>query len=237
MGEENVISVTKLAFSGPKYSGKDTVTDTLEMEYCFTVASFSDQLKKIVKSIFGFMQFDYESSEKETRIVYTNPETKVQYTPRMVWQAFDMLPEIYPGVFVDSVQEEFIRLRETMQELGAVRLGFCIKDVRRPAELEYVKNNGFTLVFIDTDDPRSTNEASRHKSESFYPIIRSHADVYFFNSKMRTDWQLKIKNFIENLASTYKFEDLKKPPVIEYAGSVTENNDWADVANRHERNQ
>lgn len=175
----------RVAFSGPKFSGKDTIVEMysnmLDRKLCIlgqqwprvAVDSFSDVLKKIAHDFFPFMAFDYSSEAKETLVVYKNPDTGVEYTPRMIWQALDVLPEIYPDVFVNQV-ERFITETDTWPV-------HIIKDVRRPAELRWVKANGFKLVMIETDDPRSLN--ATHKSESFYEMFREHTDYVIVNNK------------------------------------------------------
>lgn len=189
-------SVVKIALSGRKYSGKDEFANRFSEEYGFYTFSFSDQLKRIGKNIFPFMKFDYPSEEKEELVVYVNPETGVKYTPRMVWQSLDLLPEIYPPIFVEMLDELMGRFFENVRKNDIRKVMVLIKDVRRPAELEYVKKQGFYLVYIDTDDERSFNEASHHKSEFFQDEIKAKADRVFFNSKNNSDWEQKVKEEI-----------------------------------------
>ena len=105
--------IVRVALGGRKYSGKDTFTDILEAEYNFTPFSFSDQLKKVARQMFPFMQLDYPSGEKETKIVHINMDTGQEFTPRDIWQALDVLPDIYPMIYVAMLKQEFITFVET----------------------------------------------------------------------------------------------------------------------------
>jgi len=125
--------IIKIALAGRKYSGKDEFAELFE-ELGFHIFSFSDQLKRIATNLFPFMKKDYTSKEKESLVVYTNPDTGVEYTPRDIWQALDLLPEIYPPVFVESMSNEVLNLAAKKRQV----LKRCVKDVRRPAELEWI---------------------------------------------------------------------------------------------------
>ena len=189
--------IVRIAFGGRKYSGKDTFTDILEAEYNFTPFSFSDQLKKVARQFFPFMQLDYPSEDKETKIVHTNLDTGQEFTPRDIWQALDILPEIYPMVFVEMLKQEFITFVETCrahQINKAMRV--VIKDVRRPTELRYTKGQGYYLIYVDTDDERSFNNKAQHKSESFQEEIKAKADSVYFNSKKNPNWEKDLREFL-----------------------------------------
>jgi hypothetical protein len=193
------IRFIRFAFSGPKFCGKDTIVKRLKEEYGFAVFSFSDQLKVVACEQFPFMPLDYPSEEKETLVVYKNQETGKEYTPRDIWQALDLLPTIYPDVYIRRVHKQIDTYVDRMSNLGAGELRICIKDVRRPAELAYVVRQGYWLTLIDTDDTRSRNEKANHISESFYEDIRRAAKTTFFNSKSDPEYEKKIEQLIAKL--------------------------------------
>jgi len=199
-------NVVKLAFAGRKFSGKDEFADMAEELYSFYTFSFSDQLKMIATQLFPFMKIDYPSEEKETLVVYHNRETGVSYTPRMLWQNLDILPEIYPEIFVDMLNEEFNRFCKTCAGVGVGNnIRALIKDVRRPAELNYVRKMGFYLVYIESDNPRSFNKYSQHKSESYQDLIRETSDKIIFN-KRQENWKEFISEEVKCIAQEIGIE-------------------------------
>ena len=197
--------LTKIALAGRKFCGKDTLADLAIEEHNAKVFSFSDKLKEIAHSLFPFMDLDYTPEEKETKVVYNNLETGVKYVPRDIWQSLDILPTIFPYVFIDRLHMEIDVLLNMWQFasegewLKKYDLFIIIKDVRRPAELEYIKNQGYKLIYIDTDDERSFNEKSMHKSESFQDLLEKEADLVFMNSKKDKDYLNRMRNVIKEV--------------------------------------
>jgi len=119
----------RIAVSGGDYAGKDTMLNFIK--HAYEPLSFSDGLKKIAHDIFPWCNLDYLPDEKENKVIYTNPDTGKVYSPRMVWETLDCLPQIDPDVFIRPLHD----LQENTLAQGQHRL--CIKDIRRPRELEY----------------------------------------------------------------------------------------------------
>jgi len=216
--------LTKIALGGPKFCGKDTVADVFVEKYNFTVFSFSDQLKKIAIDLYPFMKYDYPSDDKETLIVYTNLDTGVELTPRDVWQSLDALPDTYPEIFVNMMEQQVKNFLDTVrQHEMADDIRILIKDVRRPAEIRYAKRFGYHNIYIDTDDPRSFNKAAEHKSESFQEEVKAAADVVYFNSKKDRYWDVKLEGFVDSEAERFELTEVQRKTLVDEWQNCKEN--------------
>ena len=65
---------------------------------------------------------------------------------------------------------------------------------------QYIKvNQGYKLIYIETDDERSFNAKSIHKSESFQDLLEKEADLVFMNSKKDKDYLNRMRNVIKEV--------------------------------------
>lgn len=198
----------KIAISAGDFGGKDTVLDILQFEHnsSYDGLSFSDGLKMIGSDIFPWLDLDYLPSEKESKIVFHNPDTDVEWTARKVWEALDILAQIDPETFMRALKkEESAIIQEGMHNREHIRL--CIKDIRRPAELAYCKANGYKILFIDTDDDRWLKKKKEDQSLiiQFREEIKAAADYTYFNKKDTKSYESKVpmghQKWHENLAN------------------------------------
>lgn len=184
----------KFAFSGCKFSGKDTLVNSLADEHHILVYSFSDPLKVICKNLFPFMKFDYPSNEKEQPI-YTNPVTGVQYSPRDIWTKMNVMVDIYPNILVEKMatvyKEDLEIFKESTQDIILI-----IKDLRphNPLELKFCKDHGFKIIYIENivDPVQNPTDVT----EQGYDFILSQSDYVYRNNKNGTEEFQRIFNQI-----------------------------------------
>lgn len=200
-------STTKLAFSGGDFAGKDTMLNLLS-DYYHSL-SFSDGLKKIANDIFPWCNLDYPPEQKENSVIHINRDTGVNYTPRKVWETLDVLAQIDPEVFIRPVKELLWDIINS-----SVNKRVIIKDIRRPCELEFCKQQGFTIVFIQTDDERWLNklENDNRLIIQFRKVIEEYSDFKYMNSKKNENWQNDMKIFVRELL--YQMGDHKTSKII-----------------------
>ena len=183
--------VHKIAISGGDFAGKDTMLDYIK--HLYKPLSFSDGLKKIANDIFPWCNLDYLPEEKENKVIYTNPETGVEYTPRMVWEVLDCLPQVDPDVFIRPLKDmESEYMRNNVSRM-------CIKDIRRPRELQYCVDRGYHIVYIDTDDERWLHKVqtdNRTIIQFRHKAVRNAAHTSYFNSKSDRNWRTNFASFI-----------------------------------------
>jgi hypothetical protein len=190
----------KIAFSGFNGCGKDFCADYLQDNFDYRVFSFSDQHKNIAHQLFPWLEFDYPSSEKET-VVYTNPETGEAFTPRMVWEMLDVLPQIDPAINIvpldDQIQKYYNSATWTHNQFKVL-----IKDVRRPSELEYVKKNGYVLVYIECPnnlDVKFEKDFTKRSPGKFQTLIHNESHFKIYNDT-KTDRVLKeLKEIVDGV--------------------------------------
>jgi hypothetical protein len=190
----------KVALSGFNKCGKDHCADYLKNEHGYKVFSFSDQHKNIARQLFPWLEFDYPSSEKE-EVVYTNPETGEGYTPRKVWEMLDLLPQIDPSINIAPLDEQIEKCRE-IYGLPKIPLKILIKDVRRPSELEYIKKNGYVLIYIhgsNTEMNWTNLKYMKQTPQCFQSGIWEQSDFKIYND-MKTENVIKqLKEIISNV--------------------------------------
>lgn len=183
--------MNKLAFTGNMYSGKDHFAQYLKEQHGYYILSFSDQLKYIAKDLFPWLKSDYPSDKKNEQVFY-NEERGVEYTPRLVWQALDILPQIDPAIFIRRLN---IVLAYIESDANII-----IKDVRRPAELKFIQEAKFTLIHLKINKTLQMEKSvgMDHISESFIKEISKHADYVFENDYSGIDKFAKFykDNFI-----------------------------------------
>jgi dephospho-CoA kinase len=132
----------KLAFTGISGSGKDFLVNHLIEEERFTRVSFSDQLKKLAKLIYPWMETDYEPIIKETPLNITIPETGefISHTPREIWLMLNDLRKVENKLFLRMLQDEISNIDSK---------NIVISDVRPQLEWDWCKKEGFTTIYVE----------------------------------------------------------------------------------------
>lgn len=131
----------KIAFTGIAGSGKDFLVNYLVQEQGYTRVSFSDQLKKLSKLIYPWMEQDYPPFEKEQPLNITLSSGElITKTPREIWIHLNKLREIEDGLFLRMLQDE-------LKSLNTDKI--VISDIRPKIEWDWCKNNGFTTIYIE----------------------------------------------------------------------------------------
>ena len=131
----------KLALSGISGSGKDYLAKHLIKNHQFTRVSFSDQLKKLAKLIYPWMEQDYPEFEKELPLnVVTSRGEKITLTPRQIWLKLNCLRDIEDGLFIRMLEEEMALKNSD---------NIVISDIRTKHEFNWCVKNGFTTVYIN----------------------------------------------------------------------------------------
>jgi hypothetical protein len=192
----------KIAFSGFNGCGKDYCADYLQDNFDYRVFSFSDQHKNIAHQLFPWLEFDYPPSEKEI-VVFTNPETGEEFTPRKIWETLDILPQIDPAINVEPLD---VQIGKYMSLFGSGQRTdgkILIKDVRRPSELDYVKKNGYVLVYIECPnnlDVKFEKDFTERSPGKFQTLIHNESHFKIYND-MRTDRALReLKEIVDGLS-------------------------------------
>lgn len=131
----------KIAFTGISGSGKDYLIEYLTRNKNFHRVSFSDQLKKLAKKIYPWIEKDYPPLIKEKPLNLTLSSGEIiTNTPREIWIFLNSLRKIEDGLFVRMLEEELSLLNIT---------NIVISDIRPQIEWDWCKKNGFTTIYIE----------------------------------------------------------------------------------------
>jgi hypothetical protein len=131
----------KLAFTGISGSGKDYLVDYLVKEHGYHRVSFSDQLKKLAKIIYPWMEKDYPPLEKEQKLnITTRTGEVITKTPREIWLELNSLRTVENQIFIRMLEEH-------LEMLNVPKI--IISDIRPENEWLWAKKNGFTTIYIE----------------------------------------------------------------------------------------
>ena len=125
----------------PAGYGKDYLAKVL-IDKGYVRLSFSDQLKKLCTKIFPWIECDYPAKVKETQLEFDTGFEKIEKSPREIWLKMgEIQRDIETNIFVRMLQET-LDLMSTAENL-------IITDIRTAPEMAWIKQNGFTTVFIE----------------------------------------------------------------------------------------
>lgn len=115
--------VIKLAFIGKLRSGKDTAATRLVTQYGFQSFAFGTALKASAHDIF--------------------PDVPRTPKPRALYQFMNVMRDYDPDVWIKHVERsvEYALDKRTTK-------GIVITDARQANEIEWARNNGFTIVRV-----------------------------------------------------------------------------------------
>lgn len=161
----------KIAFMGVSGSGKDFLADYLISNYNFIRLSFSDQLKKLSKFIYPWMEEDYPSERKALPLNITLPTGElIHHTPRDIWLNLNGLRKIENKIFIRMLSSEM----KLLEKNNTSKINIIITDIRSNEEFLWCKENHFTVIYIN----RTENDYKK------YPI-----DKHVIENKYKTDYQ------------------------------------------------
>lgn len=179
------------AFSGLKGSGKDTAAAVLVREYGFTKIAFADAVRELALTIdplvpspntgyhyrlsymvhmYGWDQLKRLVPEVRRLLQVIGTEGGRAMAGENVW--IDILAKRYPDIGSDAVR-------------------YVITDCRFDNEVDFVRDNGGKLVWID----RPGLASDGHASESEH--IRDLASVVVYNTDEMTVFQNTIRQIVE----------------------------------------
>jgi dephospho-CoA kinase len=127
------VDVIKISLTGKLRSGKDTAARHLYIKYGFTTVAFGDALKKHAHATFPWVS---EFSK-----------------PRALYQQFgQLMRQIEPDVWIKHAEQAVKGAIDFRVNTGAERVGVVITDVRQQNEVDWCRENGFTLIRITAPD-------------------------------------------------------------------------------------
>jgi dephospho-CoA kinase len=127
------IPVVKIALSGRLRSGKDTVAHHLYIRHGFDRIAFGTALKRIAHDTFPWVS---EFSK-----------------PRALYQSVgQLMRQIEPDVWIKHSEQAVKGAIDFRVNTGAERVGVVITDVRQQNEVDWCRENGFTLIRIIAPD-------------------------------------------------------------------------------------
>ena len=154
---------------GRKHSGKDTVANIMRnetnCEYKFLSFAFADNLKRILKELFGFPNLSYFTDQSLKEVVHPEYSHK---TPRelMQWFGTDLIRANFGADFwikrlKNEIEQKIKYFSKTYEKIVIV-----ITDVRFKNEASFLENEyNASMVYVDADE-RLPKSLDNHCSEN-----------------------------------------------------------------------
>jgi hypothetical protein len=184
-----------VAFSGPKYCGKDTAAKGLFQinqglkKNLFRRAPMAEGVKNICREAFGYTDYEIEDP--------VGKETKTDFFPYIEprWPMMDIanfLRDKYSGL-IWVHRWERVALESNVQITDGEPSGgwacHVMTDLRFPEELEMLKHYGACIIYVHRAEAEdqlklkrgSGNAMALNVSESHYDLIRENATHTIYN--------------------------------------------------------
>lgn len=175
-----------VAFSGPKYCGKDTAAKALltlqenVTHNIFRRAPMAEGVKNICREVFGYTDEHLEDPVLK--------ETKTDFYPFIEprWPMMDIANWMRDQYGGDVWAKRWERVALECDEYWACHV---MTDLRFPEELEMLKRLGALIVYIHRTEAEEAlaakknagNAMALNPSEAHYDLIRENADVTIYN--------------------------------------------------------
>jgi dephospho-CoA kinase len=127
------VTVTKIIIGGKLRSGKDTAAKHMWLSHNFQRYAFADKVKDVAHDLF--------------------PEIPREPKPRKLYvDVGEKGVEIDPLVWVKHVERQIDNHVQIMAELGLTEVNVVITDLRKQAEYDWARANGFTIIRVTAPD-------------------------------------------------------------------------------------
>ncbi|WHT01912.1 adenylate kinase [Vibrio parahaemolyticus] len=179
----------KIAFMGASGSGKDFLSGYLIKNHNFIRLSFSDQLKRLSKYIYPWMERDYPPEKKMSPLNIRLPTGElINHSPRDIWLNLDNLRKIEEKIFIRMLAEEM----KEIEIKNESKTNIIITDIRSNSEFLWCKENNFTIVYIN----RKNNNYEKYDIDKHVIENKQKADYRFDND---SNDLIRFKSFFEEV--------------------------------------
>lgn len=179
------VSVTKIALTGQLRSGKDACGHHAYLHHGFKKYAFATDVKKTAHALFPHIP--------------TDPKPRALYQ-----QVGEKACEIDPLVWVRLVERQIGLHIEGSIGLGAADIRIIITDLRKPAEYEWARKNGFSIVRVTApEDVRLARAVA--EGDDFKPADLTH-DTESYVEGFETDYEIRNEGSLADLYE--KFDEV-----------------------------
>ena len=177
------------AFSGLKGSGKDTAANVLVREYGFTRIAFADTIREallILNPAIPTSQGSCRLSKLVANVGWDELKRTMPEVRRLLQVFGTEVGRMLVGenVWVDILAKRF-------PDIGSDDVRYVITDCRFDNEVEFVRNHGGKLVWINRPGLVSDGHASESES------IRDLASVVVYNTQDIDTFENTIRQIVE----------------------------------------
>src|SRR5690625_501185 len=178
--------ITRIAICGKLRSGKSALADHLTFEYGFTKMSFGAELKRQADELFADSEV-FKTEETRVPDIFGGTRVVSERKPRELYQRYGQaMRTLDPDVWVNQ-------LARTADALTNMRstTGLVIEDTRQPNELEWCKQNGYTIIRVTAPEglriERATALGDDFDTESLTHETEMHVDGFVVDYEINND--------------------------------------------------
>src|SRR5699024_6781919 len=143
----------RIVLTGKLRSGKSEAANQLWYKHGFKELAFGDELRRIADEVFDGTEAEEHASEPiyrgDTDIRFLSDDDIGGYGQAGRGQQIfgQVMRQIEPDVWIRQV-EQSMHVWENMRDVK----GIVVSDARQPNEIEWARNNGFTIIRVTADD-------------------------------------------------------------------------------------
>jgi dephospho-CoA kinase len=176
-----------IGICGKRRSGKDTVANYICSQYNFENKKIADDLKSIIKILFGFSDVQLENNEKDIIDPLWNitPRQSMQFigTEIMQYKLQELLPNIDRNFWIKSFINKNIINDNLPKKI-------VISDLRFLHEYKNLKSYNILIIRIEKDNNNNNLNIDEHISETEH--IEIPADIIIKNNGSLEDLYDKL---------------------------------------------
>lgn len=172
------VTITKIAICGQLRAGKDEAADYAWMYHKFRKYAFADEVKNTAHRLF--------------------PHIPASPKPRALYQQVgEKACEIDPLVWIRLVERQIASNIESLVSIGDSDIRIVITDLRKPAEYEWARANGFSILRITAPEDvrlaRAVAAGDDFKPEDLAHETEQHSDSF------EVDYELENAGSLDDL--------------------------------------
>ena len=167
--EARKATITKIALTGPLRAGKDAVALRASANHGFLRYAFGNEVKRLAHELF--------------------PDVPANPKPRRLYQQVgEKLCEIDPMVWVSKLERHLDYRVNFEVQGGETDIRVMITDLRKPAEYEWARSQGYTIIRVTA--PEDVRKARAEAAgDDFKPEDMAH-DTESYADKFSVDYEI-----------------------------------------------
>jgi|SRR5699024_483735 len=204
----------RILIVGKMRAGKSTVARHLVTDYGFQELAFGAELKRSADNLFKTTEVAEYKREPirrgETGVPFIDADEILGYRkPRRLYQDFgQLMRQLDPDIWIRHVAQTMDVVESFKSSKGVV-----ISDGRQPNEIEWAKENGFTIIRVNADESDRLErieragddfktEDLRHETELYVDDIQADYDIWNGEGVSEDDLRRRVDEILAEIKAS-----------------------------------